>query len=238
MFPQGYHYDPFYLILAGLTMLVSHLVGMMLKHKFAKYSQVPTSFTGREVALRMLRDHGIMDVQVTSVGGQFTDHYHPTEKTVNLSEPVFASRSVAAVAVAAHECGHAVQHAARYPMLALRSTLVPVVQFGSTLAPWIIMAGVGMASAGGNLYVLGAGLLLFAASTLFALVTLPVEFDASRRALAWMERSGVASGVSHDQAKDVLFWAAMTYVVAALASIGQLLYYVMLFMRASQNRRE
>ena len=123
-------------------------------------------------------------------------------------------------------------------MLALRSTLVPVVQFGSTLAPWIIMAGVGMATAGGNLYVLGAGILLFAASTLFALVTLPVEFDASRRALAWMERSGAASGISHDQARDVLFWAAMTYTVAALASIGQLLYYVMLFMRASQNRRE
>ena len=229
------HYDMTYLVFAGIAMLLSHFVGAMLKHKFTKYSQIPLSLSGRDVAQRMLRDNGIGDVQVTSVPGQLTDHYHPAHKTVNLSEPVFASRSVAAAAVAAHECGHAVQHATRYPMLALRSGLVPVVNLGSQLAPWVIIVGIGLATAGQSLFVLWLGVALFSASTLFALVTLPVEFDASRRALAWIERSGATAGLTHNQAKDVLFWTAMTYTVAALASIGQLLYYVMLLMNVSRR---
>ena len=153
-----------------------------------------------------------------------------------MSEPVYGSATVAATAVAAHECGHAVQHAKHYPMLALRSGLVPVVQIGSRLAPVVLMAGLALAVAGQNLTVLLIGILLFAGTTLFAFVTLPVEFDASRRALEWLDRSGAARGVSHKQAKDALFWAAMTYVVAALASLGQLFYYVMLFMRARERR--
>lgn len=232
----GYHYDPVYLIIMGIAMVVSHLVGLQLRRKFAEYSQVPLPVTGEEVARQMLRDNNIGDVQVTSVQGQLSDHYNPAEKTVNLSEPVFATNSVAAAAVAAHECGHAVQDAVHYPMLKLRSNLVPLVQIGSNLAPWIIMIGIGLATGGNNLFILGLGIALFATSTLFALVTLPVEFDASRRGLAWLEQSGVATGVSHSQAKEALFWAAMTYTVAAVASIGQLLYYIMLFTQARDRR--
>jgi hypothetical protein len=216
-------------------MLLSHLVGAQLRRRFAQYSEVPLPLSGSDIARRMLAQHGIRDVQVISVPGQLTDHYNPANRTVNLSEPVFRAHSVAAAAVAAHECGHAVQHATAYPMLQLRSSLVPVVQLGSNLAPWILMAGLGMAGAGGNLTILLVGIILFAATTLFALITLPVEFDASRRALVWLEQSGVATGLSHQQAKNALFWAAMTYTVAALASIGQLLYYIMLFLNA-KNR--
>lgn len=218
-------------------MVVSHVVGLTLRHKMAKYSQVPLPVTGADVAGQMLSDHGLGSVEVISVQGQLTDHYNPSAKTVNLSEPVYAMNTVAAAAVAAHECGHAVQDATGYPMLRLRSGLVPLVQFGSNLAPWIIMIGVGLAAGGNSPTVLLVGIVLFALSTLFALVTLPVEFDASRRALAWLEKSGIARGLSHSQAKDALRWAAMTYVVAALASIGQLLYYIMLFLNA-RNRRE
>lgn len=231
------HYDPLYLIIMGVAMVVSHVVGLTLKSKMTKYSQVPLPVTGHDVAAQMLTDHGLQAVQVISVQGQLTDHYNPSNKTVNLSEPVYAMNSVAAAAVAAHECGHAVQDATGYPMLRMRSRLVPMVQFGSNLAPWIIMIGVGLAAGGNNPTVLGIGILLFATSTVFALVTLPVEFDASRRALAWLDKSGVATGMSHNQAKDALRWAAMTYVVAAVASIGQLLYYVMLFLQA-RGRRE
>lgn len=230
-------YDPIYLIIMGLAMVASHLVGLQLRRKFAKYDRVPLPVTGHDVAAQMLADHDLESVQVTSVPGQLTDHYNPKARTVNLSEPVFASNSVSAAAVAAHECGHAVQDATGYPMLRLRSGLVPMVQFGSNLAPWIIMIGIGLASGGNSPIVLGIGILLFSLTTVFALVTLPVEFDASRRALAWLEKSRIATGLSHDQAKDALFWAAMTYVVAALASIGQLLYYVLLFLRA-RDRRE
>ena len=233
MIPQ---YDPVYLIVTGLAMLVSHLVGAQMKRKFQQYSQVPLPFTGAEIAERMLHENGIGDVQIVAAQGMLTDHYNPSNRTVNLSEVVYGSASVAAAAVAAHECGHAVQHAAHYPMLALRSNLVPVVQFGSKLAPIVLMIGMGLAYAGHNLTVLLAGIVLFAASTIFAFVTLPVEFDASRRALEWLDRSGAATGLSHQQAKDALFWAAMTYVVAALASLGQLLYYIMLFMRARDRR--
>jgi Zn-dependent membrane protease YugP len=230
------HYDPVYLIVTGVAMLVSHLVGAQMKRKFEKYSQVPLPYTGAEIAERMLAENGISDVRIEAAGGMLTDHYNPSDRTVNLSEGVYGSNSVAAAAVAAHECGHAVQHAAHYPMLALRSNLVAVVQLGSNLAPIVLMIGLGLAYAGHNLTILLAGIVLFAASTLFAFITLPVEFDASRRALQWLDRSGAARGVSHQHAKDALFWAAMTYVVAALASLGQLLYYVMLFMRARDDR--
>lgn len=231
------HYDPLFLIIMGVAMVVSHLVGAQLRRKMDRYSRVPLPVTGADVASQMLHDHGLNSVQITHVPGQLTDHYNPSARTVNLSEPVFAMNSVAAAAVAAHECGHAVQHATGYPMLKLRSGLVPLVQLGSNLAPWIIMIGVGLAAGGNNPTILGIGILLFALTTVFALVTLPVEFDASRRALAWLEKSGVATGMSHAQAKDALRWAAMTYVVAALASIGQLLYYIMLYMQA-RGRRE
>jgi uncharacterized protein len=231
------HHDPFYLIIMGVAMVVSHLVGLVLRNKMAKYSQMPLPVAGAEVAAQMLTDHGLDSVEVISVPGQLTDHYNPAAKTVNLSEPVYGMNSVAAAAVAAHECGHAVQDATGYPMLRLRSGLVPLVQLGSNLAPWIIMIGVGLASGGNNTTVLLIGILLFASSTVFALVTLPVEFDASRRALAWLDKSGIATGLSHNQAKDALRWAAMTYVVAALASIGQLLYFVLLFLQARGRRQ-
>jgi Zn-dependent membrane protease YugP len=229
--------DPLYLILVGGAMLLSHLVGAMLRRRFQEYSHIPLPLSGREVAERMLAQNGIRDVKVISTPGALTDHYNPADKTVNLSQPVYHLNSVAAAAVAAHECGHAVQHATAYPMLAMRSSLVPVVQLGSNLAPWLLMAGIAGLAAGGGTTLLLAGIILFSATTLFALITLPVEFDASRRALVWLEQSGVATGLSHDKAKNALFWAAMTYTVAALASIGQLLYYILIFMQARSNER-
>jgi Zn-dependent membrane protease YugP len=229
--------DPLYLILVGGAMLLSHLVGAMLRRRFEEYSHIPLPLSGREVAERMLAQNGIRDVKVISTSGALTDHYNPADKTVNLSQPVYHLNSVAAAAVAAHECGHAVQHATAYPMLAMRSSLVPVVQLGSNLAPWLLMAGIAGLAAGGGTTLLLAGIILFSATTLFALITLPVEFDASRRALVWLEQSGVATGLSHDKAKNALFWAAMTYTVAALASIGQLLYYILIFMQARSNDR-
>lgn len=229
-------YDPFYLIVTGAAMLVSHLVGAQMKRKFQQYSQMPLPVTGAEIAAQMLHDYSVEGVQILPASGMLTDHYNPSDRTVNLSEVVYGSASVAAAAVAAHECGHAVQHAVRYPMLALRSKLVPAVHIGSKLGPIVLMIGLGLAFAGQNLTVLLAGIVLFAATTLFAFITLPVEFDASRRALEWLEHSGAATGVSHEQAKNALFWAAMTYVVAALASLGQLLYYIMVFMRARDRQ--
>lgn len=229
--------DPLYLILVGGAMLLSQLVGAVLRRRFEEYSHMPLPLSGRDVAERMLAQHGIRDVKVICTPGALTDHYNPGDQTVNLSQPVYHLNSVAAAAVAAHECGHAVQHATAYPMLAMRSKLVPVVQLGSNLAPWLLMAGLAGLAAGGGTTLLLAGILLFSATTIFALITLPVEFDASRRALIWLEQSGVATGVSHNQAKNALFWAAMTYTVAALASIGQLLYYVMIFLRAKSNER-
>ncbi|MFM7181547.1 MAG: zinc metallopeptidase [Verrucomicrobiales bacterium] len=229
--------DPLYIIIIGGSMLLSHLVGVMLRRRFNEYSQMALPFSGREVAERMLAQNGIRDVKVISTPGALTDHYNPADKTVNLSQPVYHLNSVAAAAVAAHECGHAVQHATAYPMLAMRSSLVPVVQLGSNLAPWLLMAGIAGLAAGGGTTLLLAGIILFSATTIFALVTLPVEFDASRRALVWLEQSGVATGLSHEKAKNALFWAAMTYTVAALASIGQLLYYVLIFLQARSNDR-
>lgn len=217
------------LVLAGIGMLVSS----RLKSKFKEYSEVSLSngMSGKEIAEKMLQDNGIYDVQVLSSNGFLSDHYNPANKTVNLSPDVYSGRSVSAAAVAAHECGHAVQHATAYSMLQLRSALVPVVQISSTLSTWVIMAGLGaLGFGGGNPTILLIGIILFSASTLFSLVTLPVEYDASARALKWMDTRGIARGREHDMAADALKWAARTYLVAALSSIATLLYFIMMFM--------
>lgn len=220
------------MIVSVIFMLLGMLAQYKLKSKFKEYSQVPTSsgLSGKEVAEKMLRDSGIYDVQVVSVGGFLSDHYDPTKKTVNLSPDVFEGRSVSAAGVAAHECGHAVQHATAYNMLTLRSKLVPAVKISSTLSQWVIMAGLGiMGFGGGNPKILLAGIFLFAASTLFSVVTLPVEFDASKRALAWLDNARITKSDEHEKAKDALNWAAMTYVVAALASIAMLVQYILIY---------
>lgn len=218
-------------------MVIGMIVQFRLKGKFAKYAKVPTSsgLSGKEIAEKMLRDNGIYDVQVTSVNGFLTDHYDPIKKTVNLSSDVYEGRNVAAASVAAHECGHAVQHATAYSMLKLRSTLVPVVSISSNLAQWVILIGLGMFSfGGGNQTVLLIGIILFAVTTLFAVITLPVELDASARALKWLDSSHITLGQEHDYAKDGLKWAALTYVVAALASIAMLVQYILIY----QGRRD
>jgi uncharacterized protein len=223
-----------YLIM-GLIMLASWLVGRQLKNKFEEYSKTPlrSNLNGREVAEMMLRDHGIVDVKVISVPGQLTDHYNPANKTVNLSEPVYHARNAAAAAVAAHEVGHAVQHATAYSWLQMRSKLVPVVSVASRFVQWILLGGIILLSSPIGAPLLGFGIILFAMTTVFSIVTLPVEYDASNRALAWMTQRGVVTSSEHSMSADALKWAARTYVVAALASIGTLLYYVMVYL----NRR-
>lgn len=226
-----------YFLLGGMLFLMGMIVSNRLKSKFKEYSEVPlmNGMSGKEVAERMLHDNGIHDVKVVSVDGFLSDHYNPANKTVNLSPDVYRGRSIASAAVAAHECGHAVQHATAYSMLQLRSSLVPVVQISSSLSQWIIIAGLGwMGFGGGNQTLLLVGIVLFAASTLFALVTLPVEYDASARALKWMNAQGIARGQEHDKASDALKWAARTYLVAAISSIATLLYYILMFV----NRRD
>lgn len=221
-----------------IFMLLGMLVQWRLKSKFKTYSQVPTSsgLSGKEVAEKMLRDNGIYDVQVVSVSGFLSDHYDPTKKTVNLSPDVYEGRTVAAAAVSAHECGHAVQHATAYSMLMLRSKLVPAVQISTTLSQWVIIAGVGMLGfGGGNQTLLLVGIVLFAVSTLFSVITLPVEFDASARALKWLDTANITRNDEHAKAKDALKWAALTYVVAALASIAMLMEYVMIYMGRSRD---
>ena len=218
-------------------MIVGMVVQARLKNKFSEYSHLPTSshLTGQEVAKKMLQENGIFDVEVISVEGTLTDHYNPMNKTINLSRDVFDGRNIAATAVASHECGHAVQHATAYSMLMLRSKIVPVVQVSSTLSQWIIMAGIGfMGFGGGNPTVLLIGIMLFAVTTLFSLITLPVEFDASRRALQWLTSSNITSNEQKEKAADALKWAAMTYVVAALASIAMLVQYILIYQ--SRNR--
>jgi len=219
-----------YFLLILLT-LASWLIQWRLRSKFRQYSQVGLSsgLSGAEVAAKMLADHGIYDVRIISTDGQLTDHYNPTDKTVNLSEGVYAERSAAAAAVAAHECGHAVQHATAYSMLQFRSALVPTLNAVSKWVPLLILAGFFLINRTPVPLLLGIG--LFGLTTLFSFVTLPVEFDASRRALAWMDQRGVVTTQEHAMAKDALWWAAMTYVVAALASLASLLYYVSIFMR-------
>ncbi len=226
-----------YLVLAGILFLIGMAVSSKLKSKFKEYSEEPldVGLSGKEVAERMLHENGIYDVQVISADGFLSDHYNPANKTVNLSPDVYAGRSIAAAAVAAHECGHAVQHATAYSMLQLRSKLVPVVQIGSTLSQWIILAGLGVMGFGaGNQTILLIGIILFSFSTIFALVTLPVEYDASARALKWMEATHLTNRGEHDKAADALKWAARTYVVAAISSVATLVYYILIFM----NRRD
>ncbi len=224
---------PGILFVSLLFMGIGFLVQMRLKSKFKQYSQQPllSGLTGKEVAEKMLRENGIYDVQVVSVNGFLSDHYNPANKTVNLSPDVYAGRSIAAAAVSAHEVGHAVQHATAYQWLMMRSRLVPVVQVSTTLSQWILAIGVGILGfGGGNPTVLLVGIVLFAASTLFSLITLPVEFDASNRALAWLERSNATTAQEHPGAKDALKWAAATYVVAAIASIATLVQYILIYM--------
>jgi len=214
-----------------VAMGASALISWRLKSKFEEYSQVAFrgNLTGAEIAAKMLRESGVGDVKITCVDGRLTDHYNPTDKTVNLSTDVYHGRSVAAAAVAAHECGHAVQHARAYAWLGMRSMLVPAVSFSSRYMQWILLAGVLTVTV--FPYLLLAGIVLFAMTTLFSFITLPVEFDASKRALVWLETSGMTTAQEHDMAYDALKWAAMTYVVAAISSLATLLYYVSLFMR-------
>lgn len=212
----------------GLGMLVS----WVLKRKFTKYSAegLRVGLSGKEVAEKMLRDNGIYDVQVISVDGFLSDHYNPLNKTVNLSPEVYRGQSVAAAAVAAHECGHAVQHATAYAWLTFRSKMVPAVQVSSNLVQWVLIAGIVALSVWQNNTVLLIGIVLFAITTLFSIITLPVEFDASNRALAWLQNANITTPTEYPQAKDALKWAAMTYVMSALASLATLLHYVMIFM--------
>lgn len=211
-------------------MLIGWLVSMQLKRKFTQYSQTPISsgLSGQEIAMKMLRDNNIHDVKVISVEGRLTDHYNPIDKTVNLSHDVFYGRNAAAAAVSAHECGHAVQHAKAYSMLQLRSALVPVVSFASRWVHWVLIAGILAVNTFPSLLLIG--IVLFAATTLFSFVTLPVEFDASRRALVWLESARITTPQEHSQSKDALWWAAMTYVVAALSALATLMYYIMIYM--------
>ena len=224
---------PYWILFIGIA-LVSWLVQMNLQNKFKKYSKIPTGngMTGRDVAMKMLRDNGIYDVQVTHTPGQLTDHYNPANKTVNLSEGVYESDSIMAAAVAAHECGHAVQHARAYAPLKMRSALVPVVNFSSSILTWVLLLGILMVQTFPE--ILLAGIILFATTTLFSFITLPVEINASKRALVWLNASGITNSYNHAQAEDALRSAAYTYVVAALSSLATLIYYIMIFM----GRRE
>jgi uncharacterized protein len=223
-------------VIGIVVMLISMLVSQQLKSRFEKYSRTPLAngMSGKEVAERMLSDHGINNVRVVSVVGQLTDHYNPANRTVNLSESVYHSRNAAAAAVAAHECGHAVQHATAYSWLSLRSKLVPVVSVSSRFMQWVILAGIMITSSFGT-QLLWAGVALFAATTVFSLITLPVEYDASRRALVWMKQRGVVTTAEYPLSEDALKWAARTYLVAAIGSIATLVYYVMMAMGRSRD---
>lgn len=218
----------YWILFIGIA-LISYIVQQNLNSKFKKFSKVPLSsgMTGREVAEKMLQDHGIYNVTVTSTPGHLTDHYNPTNNTVNLSPEVYNGNSVAAAAVAAHECGHAVQHAVAYAPLQLRSALVPVVSFASNWVQWILLAGIIMVQTVPS--ILFIGIILFAMTTLFSFITLPVEIDASRRATAWLQRAGITSNYDHPMAISALRSAAYTYVVAALSSLATLIYYVLIF---------
>ncbi len=220
--------------------VVFTVIGMILsgtlQSKFHRYSQVPlpNGMSGAEVAQAMLRAYGIYDVRIVSVEGRLTDHYNPQDKTVNLSPEVYAGRSVAAAAVAAHECGHAVQHATAYSMLQMRSRLVPVVQIAASIQQYLFMFGLVGFALLDNPIIMMVVLAAFGATCLFSLITLPVEFDASRRALAWLDQSGIARGAEYEGAKDALFWAAMTYVAAALAALLQFLYLLLRFLASRE----
>ena len=219
----------YFILFIGIA-IASYVVQASLNSKFKKYSRIPTDsgLTGAEVAERMLREHGINDVKVTQISGTLTDHYNPSTHTVNLSREVYYGNSVASAAVAAHECGHALQHATHYSMLQLRSALVPAVSFSSQIMPWILLAGILTITIFPAVMLLG--IILFALTTLFPFVTLPVEINASRRAIAWLNNTGITRGQNTYFAQDALKSAAYTYVVAALSSLATLIYYVMIFM--------
>ena len=219
----------YWIIFIGFALL-SWLVSSRLKNKFEAYSKIalPNGMTGKDVAEKMLRDNGIYDVKVISTPGHLTDHYNPANQTVNLSESVFYSNSIAAAAVAAHECGHAVQHATAYAPLKMRSALVPVVSFASNWVQWVLLGGILLINSFPQLLLFG--IILFAFTTIFSFVTLPVEINASSRALAWLSNAGITNNATHDKAEDALRSAAYTYVVASLGSLATLLYYVMIFL--------
>jgi hypothetical protein len=219
-------FSPAILIIFIATAIVSWLVSHTLKRRFNEYSQIPVRYSGAQVAQIMLRENGINDVQVISTPGKLTDHYDPRTRTVNLSESVYGMNTLSAAAVAAHECGHAIQHQKSYAWLTMRSKMVPAVQFAGTTLNFIMIAGMLGAVFFHTPLLLYVWVGLFAITTLFSFVTLPVEFDASKRALVWLESSGVSSSMEHEKAKNALFWAAMTYVVAAIGSLAMLLYYV------------
>lgn len=217
-------------IIFGAVALGSWIVQSSLKSKFKKYSKIslPSGLTGRDVAEKMLHDHGLYNVKITCTQGQLTDHYNPANRTVNLSEAVYHTNSVAAAAVAAHECGHAVQHATAYVPLTMRSKLVPVVSFASGWMHWVLLAGIVLFQSFPQLLLIG--IILFASTTLFSFITLPVEINASQRALAWLSNAGITNHSTHEPAKDALKTAAYTYIIAALGSLATLIYYVMIFL--------
>jgi hypothetical protein len=226
------------IMLVSLLFLgISFLVSSILKGKFTRYSKQPLSngLSGKEIAEKMLRENGICDVSVTSVEGFLSDHYNPLNKTVNLSPDVYHGTSVSAAAVAAHECGHAVQHATAYGPLVFRSRMVPVVQFSANIVNWILMAGIILLASTNNSTVLLIGIIMMSVTVLFSLVTLPVEFDASKRALAWLDRTNITNSEEYPMAKDALKWAATTYVVAALAAVVTLIQYVRIFLNSRER---
>ncbi len=224
-----------YWIIFIALMVVSFIVQRTLTSRIEKYSKTPISsgLSGKEVAEKMLRDNGIYDVQVTCTNGYLTDHYNPATKTVNLSQGVYQGRNIASAAVAAHECGHAVQHATAYQWLTMRSKLVPAVQFGSQFSQWILLAGIVLMSMqllNVGRWVLLVGIAFFALTTLFSVITLPVEYNASERAVEWLDTHAITTGNETSMAKDALKWAARTYLIAAISSLATLLYYVMIFL--------
>ena len=222
-------------VIFGLFALISWMIQRRLKSKFDKYSKmsIANGMTGKDIAEKMLRDNGIYDVTVVSTSGHLTDYYNPTDKTINLSENVYSSSSVAAAAVSAHECGHAVQHAQSYAFLKMRSKLVPVVNFASNWMQWVLLAGIIFLQSFPQLML--AGIILFACTTLFSIITLPVEINASSRGLAWLSNAGITNIDNASEARDALKWAAYTYVVAAIGSLATLIYYIMI---ATSGRRE
>ncbi len=224
-----------YFIIFVVLMVASFIIQKTLTSRIEKYSKVQLSsgLSGKQVAEKMLRDNGIYDVQVTCTGGFLTDHYDPTKKTVNLSQGVYEGRNIASAAVAAHECGHAVQHATAYRWLTMRSKLVPATQIGSQLSQWVLLAGILLMSfnmMGVGRWVLLLGIAFFAITTLFSIITLPVEYNASERAVEWLESNAITTGDETVMAKDALKWAARTYLIAAVSSLATLLYYVMIFL--------
>jgi len=224
----------YWILFIGIA-LISWIVSASLKHKFAKYSEELLPMTGRDVAEKMLHDHGIYDVEITCIEGQLTDHYNPTDKTVNLSPDVYHGANVAAAAVAAHECGHAVQHAVEYGPLRMRSALVPVVSFASNWVTWVILAGLLLIRSGLGQPILLVGICLYALITLFSFITLPVEINASMRAVNWLQEAGITNRETTEMASDALRSAAYTYVVAALSSLATLIYYILIFLGGSRR---